>query len=108
MFLTDIIPRIFVNDTKKITYDECDSQKTKNPLDGCTFVYLDMGTNIGVQIRKLFEPEKFDSETFVKLNGPGVRNIFKTKFFSQNDTTISEVQGMSHRIYFVFIIFSST
>ena len=32
MFLTDIIPRIFVNDTKKITYDECDSQKTKNPL----------------------------------------------------------------------------
>ena len=23
----------------------------ENPLDGCTFVYLDMGTNIGVQIR---------------------------------------------------------
>ena len=23
----------------------------RNPLDGCTFVYLDMGTNIGVQIR---------------------------------------------------------
>ena len=22
-----------------------------NPLDGCTYVYLDMGTNIGVQIR---------------------------------------------------------
>ena len=22
-----------------------------NPLDGCTFVYLDMGTNVGVQIR---------------------------------------------------------
>ena len=32
MFLTDIIPGIRVNDTKKITYDGCDSQTTKNPL----------------------------------------------------------------------------
>ena len=23
-----------------------------NPLDGCVYVYLDMGTNVGVQIRK--------------------------------------------------------
>ena len=27
----------------------------RNPLDGCEFVYLDMGTNTGVQIRKLYE-----------------------------------------------------
>ena len=27
-------------------------------LDGCYHVYLDVGSNIGVQIRKLFEPEK--------------------------------------------------
>ena len=31
MFLTDIIPND-TNDPKKITYDGCDSQKTKNPL----------------------------------------------------------------------------
>ena len=31
MFLTNIIPSICVND-KKITYDGCDSQTTKNPL----------------------------------------------------------------------------
>ena len=24
---------------------------TENPLDNCNFVYLDMGTNLGVQIR---------------------------------------------------------
>ena len=24
---------------------------TPNPLDGCVYLYLDMGTNIGVQIR---------------------------------------------------------
>ena len=23
----------------------------RNPLDGCLYVYLDMGTNVGVQIR---------------------------------------------------------
>ena len=34
-------------------------ERNHNPLDGCLFVYLDMGSNIGVQIRKLFEPEKF-------------------------------------------------
>ena len=51
--------------------------RAANPLDGCTFVYLDMGTNVGVQIRfrwhsrvsrlgtfiehfrKLFQPSKF-------------------------------------------------
>jgi len=30
-----------------------------NILDGCRFVYLDVGTNIGVQIRKLFEPKLY-------------------------------------------------
>ena len=32
MFLTDIIPSIRVNDTKKISHDGCDRQTTKNPL----------------------------------------------------------------------------
>jgi hypothetical protein len=27
--------------------------------DGCHHVYLDIGSNIGVQVRKLFEPEKY-------------------------------------------------
>ena len=27
-----------------------------NLLDGCQYVYVDMGTNIGIQIRKLYEP----------------------------------------------------
>ena len=30
-----------------------------NFLDGCYHVYLDVGSNIGVQVRKLFEPEKY-------------------------------------------------
>lgn len=30
-------------------------------LDGCWDVYLDVGTNIGIQIRKLFEPEAYQA-----------------------------------------------
>ena len=33
--------------------------ETQNFLDGCHHVYLDVGSNIGVQIRKLFEPERY-------------------------------------------------
>jgi hypothetical protein len=45
-----------------------------NPLDGCLHVYLDLGTNTGVQIRKLFEPHKFPATDvlpiFDKYFGP--------------------------------------
>lgn len=45
-----------------------------NPLDGCLHVYLDMGTNTGVQIRKLFEAHKFPAAwvlpIFDKYFGP--------------------------------------
>ena len=30
-----------------------------NILDGCYHVYLDVGSNVGIQIRKLFEPSKY-------------------------------------------------
>ena len=31
----------------------------ENPLDGCLHVFLDLGSNRGVQIRKLYEPHVF-------------------------------------------------
>jgi hypothetical protein len=31
----------------------------ENILDGCYHVYLDVGSNIGIQVRKLFEPELY-------------------------------------------------
>ena len=39
----------------------------QNPLDGCYHVYLDCGSNIGVQIRKLFEPEKYPNATVLQI-----------------------------------------
>ena len=45
-----------------------------NMLDGCYHVYLDMGTNLGVQIRKLYQPHLFPNATvlpvFEKYFGP--------------------------------------
>ena len=61
------------------------SYLTKNPLDNCNFVYLDMGTNLGVQIRlaqaanyipvlqlwlllrKLYEPHLYPGAPVVKI-----------------------------------------
>lgn len=34
---------------------------------GCTYVYLDVGSNIGVQIRKLFEPEKYPGAPVLEI-----------------------------------------
>ena len=33
--------------------------ENENPLDNCYHVYLDVGSNIGIQIRKLFEPSVY-------------------------------------------------
>jgi hypothetical protein len=33
--------------------------------DGCYSVYLDVGSNIGVQVRKVFEPEKYPGSAFI-------------------------------------------
>merc|ERR1719300_1932027 len=53
-----------------------------NPLDGCLHVYLDMGTNIGIQIRKVFEPSKFPGALalpiFEKYFGPPSSRDFKS------------------------------
>jgi len=36
-------------------------------LDGCHHVYLDMGSNTGVQIRKLYEPHNFPNSSVFKI-----------------------------------------
>jgi hypothetical protein len=57
------------NSTQKTT-----KKLTENILDGCYHVYLDVGSNIGIQIRKLFEPEKYPNAT--------VHSIFNQNFGS--------------------------
>ena len=47
---------------------------SKNILDGCYHVYLDVGSNIGIQVRKLYEPEKYPDAY--------VHSIFNSQFGS--------------------------
>ena len=35
------------------------NEKYSEMLDGCYHIYLDVGSNIGIQVRKLFEPERY-------------------------------------------------
>ena len=69
-------------------YDQTTHNKNKqlsnaelqNFLDGCHHVYLDVGSNIGVQIRKLFEPERYPDAPI-------------HSFFNQNFGTIDKRKG---------------
>ena len=36
-------------------------------LDGCYHVYLDVGSNIGIQVRKLFEPERYPKAKILSI-----------------------------------------
>jgi len=38
---------------------ETPEEESQNPLDGCLHVFLDLGSNRGLQIRKLYEPHTF-------------------------------------------------
>jgi len=49
---TGRIAEVPINQTENL-------DKKVNPLDGCLHVYLDLGTNRGVQVRKLYEPSLF-------------------------------------------------
>ncbi|CAF1054851.1 unnamed protein product [Adineta steineri] len=59
---------IIENDTslKKRTIQFSDVS-SKNFLDGCRYIYIDMGTNIGIQIRKLYEPQLYPNASVVPL-----------------------------------------
>ena len=39
----------------------------ENPLDGCLHVFIDLGANRGLQIRKLYEPTHFPLSPVLKL-----------------------------------------
>ena len=54
----------------------------ENFLDGCYHVYIDLGTNVGIQIRKLYEPKLYPE---AKLH-----EIFET-YFKRNQTSMTHI-----------------
>src|SRR6185436_9263816 len=48
--------------------EKMEEMRTGSPFDGCYNVFLDIGANIGVHIRKLFEPHLYpDSQRMLHL-----------------------------------------
>ena len=69
-FIISII--LFTVITKRVPYqfqfyfsEILESQE--NILDGCQYVYIDLGTNIGIQIRKLYEPHLYPDALVLPL-----------------------------------------
>jgi FkbM family methyltransferase len=54
-------------------------------LKSCASIYLDVGTNIGVQVRKLFEPERYPDAPMLQL--------FNERFGAAEDRTLSAEQS---------------
>ena len=64
----------------------------QNPLDGCYHVYLDVGSNIGVQIRKLFEPENYPNATVLQIFNENFGSINeRRKEYSDNGDIVCAV-----------------
>ena len=53
------------------------SAKVASPLDGCYHVFVDVGANIGIHSRFLFEPTVFPNSSF--------RRVFDTYFGADRD-----------------------
>ena len=61
-FFGNLVGSDWITNSKNIIY-----KQDPNLLDGCQHVYLDMGTNTGIQIRKLYQPHLFPNASIIKV-----------------------------------------
>ena len=59
----------------------------ENPLDGCLHVFIDLGSNRGLQIRKLYEPDTFPLAPILPL--------YEKYFGKPEDRNLQEVCSVS-------------
>eukprot|EP00090_Calanus_glacialis_P046705 TRINITY_DN9293_c0_g1_i3.p1 TRINITY_DN9293_c0_g1~~TRINITY_DN9293_c0_g1_i3.p1 ORF type:complete len:408 (+),score=106.02 TRINITY_DN9293_c0_g1_i3:68-1291(+) len=68
-------------DDKKVEEDEV------NPLDGCLHVFIDLGSNRGLQIRKLYEPHTFPLAP--------IQPLYERFFGKPEDRNLQEICSVS-------------
>ena len=66
---------------------------SNNILDGCYHVYIDVGSNIGVQVRKLFEPYKYPRSPVHKIFNANFGNPKERSKLSSNERNIVYAVG---------------
>lgn len=75
------------------TLEEVDGDDTeevdgeKNPLDGCLHVFIDLGSNRGLQIRKLYEPHTFPLAP--------IQPLYERFFGKPDDRNLQEICSVS-------------
>ena len=76
-------------ENQKRNLDETDNLKTekKNPLDGCLHIFMDLGSNRGLQIRKLYEPHTFPLAPILPL--------YEKYFGKPEDRNLQEICSVS-------------
>ena len=67
-----------------------------NPLDGCLHVFLDLGSNRGLQIRKLYEPETFPLAPVLPL--------YEKYFGRPEDRNLQEICSVGVMIMMIMMI----
>ncbi|UJR11445.1 hypothetical protein I4U23_015624 [Adineta vaga] len=89
-------------------------QSQGNFLDGCRFVYIDMGTNIGIQIRKLYEPQLYPNSTisplFARMFGTYTKQVCSVGFEANpvHDVYLKMFENYCLRNKYRVKIFTST
>ncbi|XP_059086072.1 uncharacterized protein LOC131882819 [Tigriopus californicus] len=64
----------------EIRVDDARPHQSRNILDGCRYVYLDVGSNVGIQVRKLFEPDLYPDAL--------VHKVFNEAFGNPRDLSV--------------------
>jgi hypothetical protein len=86
----------------------------QNLLDGCQYVYVDLGTNIGIQIRKLYEPffypKAFVLPLFQKIFGNQTKEVCSIGFEANpaHDSYLKEFENYCLKRKWRVKIFTST
>jgi len=55
-----------LRDSSSSPFWASNAPRTPKETDGCRYVYLDLGTNLGVQIRKVYEPELYFNSSILR------------------------------------------
>ncbi|CAF1364042.1 unnamed protein product [Adineta ricciae] len=90
------------------------SESEGNFLDGCRFVYIDMGTNIGVQIRKLYEPQLYPNSSvfslFTRIFGSRNKEVCSVGFEANpyHDEYLKDFENYCLKRHYRVKIFTST
>ena len=59
IIITTLYISVKVKETRNDKRLNVQANVSRNFLDNCFHIYLDMGSNAGVQVMKLFQPERF-------------------------------------------------